>query len=321
MIPTIEQLRSALGGEICGKQLKCPGPGHSPRDRSLSILIDPGAPDGFVLYSHAGDDWQDCRNYVRQTLGLPPWQPSDEQNRTIPKQHIDKWDLASAEAEANERPWTEDEIMRIAGARRLWDEARNPRGTLAEKYLHEVRMLNLPDKLAGSVLRFHPQCPWRNEETGKIDQVPAMIAAFRSIDDDQITAVHRIALNRDGTKLGRRMFGVVHRAAIKLDPIGPTLAIGEGIETCMAARQLGHSPAWALGSVGAISFFPIIDDVKCLQIMAETGAASERAIKLCGRRWYRARPKRRVQLLQPRQGNDLNDQLIFEATHGKRKVG
>jgi putative DNA primase/helicase len=70
MTPTLEQLHRALGGQICGgKQLSCPGPGHSARDRSLSILIDANAPDGFVLHSHAGDDWQDCRNYVRQLLG------------------------------------------------------------------------------------------------------------------------------------------------------------------------------------------------------------------------------------------------------------
>ena len=60
---------------------------------------------------------------------------------------------------------------------------------------------------------------------------------FRSIDDDAITAVHRIALNSDGTKLDRRMRGVVHRAAIK--PAGKQLAIGEGLETAMAARHLG----------------------------------------------------------------------------------
>jgi hypothetical protein len=29
--------------------------------------------------------------------------------------------------------------------------------------------------------------------------------------------------------------------------------VGEGVETCMAAETLGHKPAWALGSIGAIS--------------------------------------------------------------------
>jgi len=37
----------ALGGEISGRQILAPGPGHSPQDRSLSIRIEPGAPAGF----------------------------------------------------------------------------------------------------------------------------------------------------------------------------------------------------------------------------------------------------------------------------------
>lgn len=212
--------------------------------------------------------------------------------------------------------WNEDELIRISFASRIWDEASDPRETLAEKYLCEFRKLDLPDSLAGAVLRFHPQCPWRDENTGKNIRVPALIAAFRSIDDDSITAVHRIALNDDGSKLGRRMLGIVHRAAIKLDPIGSTLAIGEGIETCMAARQLGYSPTWAVGSVGAISFFPIIDGVRRLIIFGERGEPSNRAIKFCGKRWRRA--NRHVRIVMPTVGDDLNDALIFEVNHGRR---
>ena len=128
------------------------------------------------------------------------------------------------------------------------------------------------------MLRFHLRCPWRNED-GRSERVPALIAAFRSIDDNEITAIHRIALKPDGTKRDRRMLGVVHRTAVKLDPgDGDTLAIGEGVETCMAGRQLGYAPAWALGSVGAISFFPLLKNVKTLLIFAETGKASADAI-------------------------------------------
>jgi len=45
-----QQLAAALSGEVSGNEVLAPGPGHSPRDRSLSIKIDPGAPDGFVAY-------------------------------------------------------------------------------------------------------------------------------------------------------------------------------------------------------------------------------------------------------------------------------
>ena len=44
------------------------------------------------------------------------------------------------------------------------------------------------------------------------------------------------------------MLGVVAGAAVKLDAAGEALAIGEGVETAMAARQLGLRPVWAVGS-------------------------------------------------------------------------
>jgi putative DNA primase/helicase len=304
----------ALGGQIAGRNtVVCPSPGHSPRDRSLSVTFDPNTPDGFLVYAHAGDDWKACRDHVRSRLGLPSWQPGDGPRRPIPARHVAEWDVAAVDAEVNAGPrtWTEDDLLRINRAHALFDEAGDPRGTLAEVYLNKHRRLELPDELAGRVLRFHPRCPWRNEDACSTDHHPALIAAFRSIDDDALTAIHRIALTPSGDKIGRRMLGVVHRAAVKIDASpGHSLAIGEGIETCMAARQLGLGPVWALGSVGAISFFPLIDGVGRLLLLGETGKASEQALRVCGRRWRRA--GRRVQVATSTVGSDLNDALLAD---------
>ena len=57
-------LARALGGDVVGHfQVVAPGPGHSPKDRSLAVFIDWQAPDGFRVHSHAvpRDDWQACR--------------------------------------------------------------------------------------------------------------------------------------------------------------------------------------------------------------------------------------------------------------------
>src|SRR5258708_36525938 len=105
------------------------------------------------------------------------------------------------------------------------------------------------------------------------------------------------------------MLGVVRRAAVMLAPTAERLAIGEGIETCVAARQLDIASAvWALGSVGAISFFPVVDGVRELILLAEAGPASAGAIKICGRRWQRA--KRKVFLSRSNIGSDHNDILM-----------
>jgi putative DNA primase/helicase len=301
----------ALDGEISGRQILAPGPGHSRLDRSLSIRIEPSARDGFLCYSFASDDPIVCKDYVRQRLGLPEWKPGDEQDRRVDGSRRARFDQAAIDREAAKRPRSEDDHHRIERAVAIWHKAQDPRGTLAQIYLNVHRKLDLDDDLAGGVLRFHPACPWRNENTGKTDRVPALIAAFRSIDDGTITAIHRIALNSDGSKLGRRMLGVVHRAAVMLDPIGTELAIGEGIETGMAARQLGVQPTWALGSTGGIAGFPILEGVKTLTILGETGAASREAIHFCGRRWRRA--FRRVSIVMPEIGNDLNDELMAAA--------
>ena len=104
------------------------------------------------------------------------------------------------------------------------------------------------------------------------------------------------------------MLGVVRRAAVMLDPAGDVLAIGEGIETAMAARQLGHRPAWAVGSVGMIAKFPLLDGVEQLRILGESGDASTSAVRLVGHRWHGA--GRKVQVVMPDAGDDLNDELM-----------
>jgi len=52
----ISKVAAALGGQVSGRDtILCPGPGHKAKDRSLSVKLDPTAPDGFLTYSHAGD--------------------------------------------------------------------------------------------------------------------------------------------------------------------------------------------------------------------------------------------------------------------------
>jgi putative DNA primase/helicase len=297
-----------LGGEVSGKWAYVPGPGHSAKDRSLGITLDPNDPDGFIVHSHANDDWQECKDSVRFRLGLSPWQPGDKQNRRVHPSRIKEFDRAAIDRAAKYRSRTEDDLLRIRRAIEIWNAAGEPRGTLAERYL-QSRRLELGDELAGNVLRFHPRCPWRNEDTGSTNFIPALIAAFRSIDDDEITAIHRIALNPDGTKIGRRMLGVVHRAAVKLDHENNTeIAIGEGVETCLAARQLGIKPTWALGSTGNIAGFPVIGNIKQLTILGEAGQASRDAIRFCGPRWRDA--GQQVRIIMPEIGSDLNDELM-----------
>jgi hypothetical protein len=281
----LQALAQALGGDVVGASILCPGPGHSPRDRSLSVTLSSAAREGFMVFSHAGDDWRDCRAHVAARLGRPAeYQPPAR--RAVPS------DSGGA-------------------ARALWQEAADPRRTIAQRYL-EGRGLALPDDVALRVVRFHEACPWRTD-SGTIERRPAMLTAFRSIADDGLVAIHRTLLSDDGRKLDRRMLGPVGNAAIKIDPdhdVERGLSICEGFETGMAGRALGFRPVWALGSAGAISGFPVLPGIDALTVLGETddSGANARAVRACGNRWSAA--AREVVVATPRVAGDMNDALL-----------
>ena len=37
---------------------------------SMTVRLSPSAPEGFLVFSHAGDDFAACRDHVRTLLGL-----------------------------------------------------------------------------------------------------------------------------------------------------------------------------------------------------------------------------------------------------------
>jgi putative DNA primase/helicase len=291
----LRSMAAALGGDVVkGKRglfVLCPGPGHSAEDRSLSVAESATDPDGFVCNSFAKDGWRDCRQHVLARLGRRP----SEYRETVKRQ-----------AKRQEAP-TDNSTK----ARSLWGEAVEPRGTLAERYLNEQRRLDLPDDIAGRVVRFHGACPWRIDEN-TVERRPAMLTAFRTIEGDRLVAVHRTALKDSGEKIDRRMLGPVAGAAIKIDAdenVEQGLTIGEGFETCLAGRALGLRPVWALGSAGAIAEFPVLSGIDALTILAETDAsgANARAVRACGNRWAAA--EREIIVAAPRVAGDMNDAL------------
>ncbi|WP_395697975.1 toprim domain-containing protein [Methylocella sp.] len=108
------------------------------------------------------------------------------------------------------------------------------------------------------------------------------------------------------------MLGPVAGAAIKIDAdedVTMGLTVGEGAETCVAARQLGLRPVWALGSAGAIGAFPVLPGVEALTILEELddAGANGRAIEACASRWRAA--GREVLIVSPLLGGDINDSI------------
>lgn len=194
---------------------------------------------------------------------------------------------------------------------RLWNAALPVAGTLAERYLTKTRRLDislLPD--INAVLRFHPACPF-----GGDSRHPCLIALFRDVVTDEPAGIHRIALTADAQKVDRMMLGSWSAPrAIKLWPAGRTLAVGEGIETTLAAstrywiRNAPLHPAWAMGSKSNLESLPLLASVEQLVVLSDNDASDQgqAAARACALTWQQA--GREVVLLTPKQvDSDFND--------------
>lgn len=81
-------LAKILHGDHSGNNVTAPGPNNIDRrnDRSMSITVDPNAPDGFVVHSHSAKNSDlECKDYVRRQLGLGDWKPTPRDADTKPK--------------------------------------------------------------------------------------------------------------------------------------------------------------------------------------------------------------------------------------------
>jgi putative DNA primase/helicase len=280
----LRQAARALGGHIAGRdQVLCPGPGHSPGDRSLAVRF---VADGFIVHSHANDDWQTCRDHVSARLGWDTQRPATKPARM----------RATAQL-------PDDTVDRIGWARSLWRAAVPAKGTLAERYLVETRRLELPDSAA---IRFHPRLKFpRNGEV-----LPAMICGMVDIRTNEFTGIHRTFLTADAKKAGVLTLGRKLGSAIKIDAddvVHEGLAIAEGIESTIAARFI-YRPAWSLIDANGIRGFPVLPGIQHLSIFADndTNKTGEIAAYECQERWQAAGAEVVIQM-PPNIGEDIAD--------------
>jgi putative DNA primase/helicase len=286
------QVARALGGEVVGRNILAPGLGHSCSDRSLSILVDPDARDGFVVHSFAGDDPIASRDYVKAALGL------EAQSRRL-------W-RPNPSCECRRTP-ARSSTENTPRAVEIFAEAGPITGTIAMTYFASRDIAGnivelLPDM--HEVLRFHPRCPYGPGEH------PCIVALLRDVVTNRPCGIHRTLLDSSGRKLDRKMLGRAKYAAIKLDHaenVTLGLHVGEGLETCLAARLAGFAPVWALGSAGAIAVFPVLPGIEAITILGEVGdnGKNHRAAQTCATRWIDA--GREAFVVRPLVGDDLND--------------
>lgn len=246
-LPSVREVARLLGGVPSGRNVACPGPGHSAADRSLHVRLDACAPDGFIVHSFAGDEPLLCRDFVREKLGLQPWHQgsASEPRRVIchkPALHAD---------------YQRDVLQRRLVAQSLWSRSSDGHASLAEVYL-QSRGINL-ERWPGT-LRFLPASPpdhlW-----------PTLVAAYGmptepepgvlSISPSDVTGVQLTYLKQDGggkapIKPAKRSIGRGHPMPIVLAPTTDSLGlvIAEGIEDALSLHVETGLATWAAGGAG-----------------------------------------------------------------------
>jgi DNA primase len=192
------------------------------------------------------------------------------------------------------------EDRKIHIARKIWNEAALPEGTLVATYLAS-RGLSLPGE---PVIRFHPACP-----CGEL-KLPAMIALMSDPVKGEPRGIHRTFLQPDGGRKAdidkpKMMLGPA--GVIRLyEPETDGLGIAEGIETALAvAQRIGWGPVWSVGSKCGIRTFPPLI-ARTLNIFVDNDDPDATpAAEQCAERWLAADLE--VRIHTPPTGTDWAD--------------
>lgn len=257
-VPTLAPIVRALGGDLWdrGRRANVPGPGHGPKDRSVSLLLARGR---VVVHCFAGDDWREVLAELAD-LGLV-----DEDGRL-------------AGASATGAPADPSRRERIAAAQRLWSEGRPLGRTLSARHL-ALRGVGAP----AEGLRHHPEVP-AAVYAGTGPRRPALLAAIREPGRGEVVGVEVTYLAPNGLRarlaLPRKTVGACPAgAAVRLAPAGPALLVGEGVFSCLSAGARFGLPAWALLSTRNLRRWRPPPGVGFVVIAADRGADGEAAAR------------------------------------------
>ena len=243
LIPTMPEVRLSAAAPGCGEDL-----GEEPAKGLRRRRAEEPHVKRFVLHPHAtaGRDWRECRDFVRERLGLlPPFTPGKAHHRPPP--------LRARNSVEGAPP---DRIEHSNGevAAWLWSRRKPVSETSAAGlYLRNSR-------------HYHGTFP---PTLGYLPangtHHPAMIAAFGLCDEPApgilrppaaVHAVHITRLTEDGNKADveavKIMLGAMSGLPIMLAPIndGLGVAISEGIEDGLSVAEETGLGVWAAGSAG-----------------------------------------------------------------------
>ncbi|OOY49374.1 DNA primase [Solemya velum gill symbiont] len=188
--------------------------------------------DGFELLSWInGWNFAQSIEAIGQVLGI---QPGQVPTRVIPSNAVD-WKTKKQE---------EDKAI-IHRLNQTWGETLSLTDTRAQpvwNYLHRRGIVTRLRPEWDSVLRFHPNLPYHDEDGLFIDSYPALLGKIVTQQGRSAT-FHRIYLSEDGFKAPvekpKKMMPIpsdrtITGGAIPIGEPGEVLGVSEGIETALA---------------------------------------------------------------------------------------
>ena len=263
------EIAAALGIPLSprGRHIHCPMPQYHQRgDKIASFRLDP-AKGRYFCSTHQGDmldlvremghahDALSAAQWTREKLGL---EPLGQRKPETSAQRAERERKASAASAAREVERITDESRRIALARKLYKAGVPIANTMGEDYLRtrhyagepplHMHFLAASGAYPASVLTPFGEWSWTKADKW---QPPA---------PDQITAVHRIFVKREGKRVvkaehdgkSKQAYGVIAGQPIVISPCGRLheLAIAEGVENGLSAFETFGCETWAAGFAG-----------------------------------------------------------------------
>jgi putative DNA primase/helicase len=272
----------------------------------MSVLPSPSAPDGFLAFSHAGDDFRVCRDHVRERLGI-----LREAGQRRPPEACPPTPKIRGEHD-------EQRVHSLAQGAAYVREMRPVRGSRGERYLSETRRIEV--EAIGDVLEridalgWHPAVYFHEPGHPLHGQRLGCIIAVMT---DPVTArptgaISRTYIDGDLQKIGKAKTLGSPAGVVRLsldEEVLEGLHLAEGLETALSAMANGLRPIWSTGSTALMKAFPVLGGIECLTVIADHDPteAGEKAAREVEARWRLA--KRETRIFMPASPGDLNDLL------------
>ena len=149
----------------------------------------------------------------------------------------------------------EDKQRTVQYARKLANQSRPVKGTLAETYLEKTR--GIDTRICSESIRFLPSI--KEPETGEFH--PALLVIAKNMEGN-VQGVQAIFLSKEGEKLDcqnpKRSYGLIKGSAIPVHEGGNLYAVAEGAETALSIATACKDMT-VFASLGSITNFSAMD--------------------------------------------------------------